>query len=87
MGFSALSLGKGQEKDAEEMINLGKEQGSWVLLQNCHLFTDFFDKLKEMCKELKRDCEYTNETFRLILTSMPHDNFPESILANSLKLT
>lgn len=44
-GFSdrlqQISLGQGQEKKAEKLIEDGKREGFWVMLQNCHLGSSF----------------------------------------------
>lgn len=32
-----ISLGQGQGRKAEKLIQSGKQRGEWVLLQNCHL--------------------------------------------------
>ena len=36
-----ISLGQGQEPAARKLISTGVAQGSWVMLQNCHLGLKF----------------------------------------------
>lgn len=85
--LTAVSLGKGQEEKASEAFSKGLKEGYWVMMQNCHLFEAFMDTLKEKCKHLKRNAKHSSPNFRLILTSMPSEKFPESILADSVKIT
>ncbi len=41
-----ISLGQNQDKIAKAAIAKGKQDGSWVLLQNCHLYKSFMNELE-----------------------------------------
>jgi dynein heavy chain len=62
------------------MIEMGKREGNWVLLQNCHLFKSWMPNLELICEKFNEDEKNIHEDFRLILTSMPADYFPAAIL-------
>ncbi len=47
-----ISLGQGQDKKAENMIESGKGKGGWVLLQNCHLALSWMPKLEIIVENL-----------------------------------
>lgn len=81
------SLGQGQERIAEELITRGMEEGNWILLQNCHLFKSWMSRLETICSTISSREQEIDENFKLILTSMPVDYFPISVLQNSLKMT
>lgn len=81
------SLGQGQKEIAAKLIQQGREEGNWVLLQNCHLFQSWMPQLENIVGSFKDEAATTDDGFRLILTSMPCDYFPQQVLQNGLKIT
>ena len=84
--LSVISLGQGQGKKAEKLINKAKMEGNWVLLTNCHLAKSWMPSLEKVVMSFYEDYQ-GSESFRLFLTSMPADYFPVPILQNGSKLT
>jgi dynein heavy chain len=74
------SLGQGQEHAASQLMKEGAEHGYWILLQNCHLFKSWMSSLENICSSMLDNPDSVHPDFRLILTSMPKDYFPASIL-------
>ncbi|KAF6775711.1 hypothetical protein AHF37_04900 [Paragonimus kellicotti] len=46
-----VAMGQGQEVLAKQAISLAKLEGSWVLLQNCHLSLDYMQELYTVLNE------------------------------------
>ncbi|KAJ9459042.1 Dynein-1-beta heavy chain [Diplonema papillatum] len=89
--FKKLSLGQGQDRLAKEAIYKAKGEGSWVLLQNCHLYSDWMPEMQRIIEtysdeNVRDDPKVLNPGFRLWLTSMPAAGFPAAVLQNGVKM-
>ena len=81
---SSVSMGEGQDVVAMKAINSAMVNGSWVMLQNCHLGLDFMDGLEVLLGKIAETC---HEDFRLFVTSEPHPQFPIGLLQMCTKIT
>ncbi|XP_049799902.1 dynein axonemal heavy chain 8-like [Schistocerca nitens] len=80
---SAISMGQGQEVHARKLLTASMQQGSWILLQNCHLGLDYMQELFVNLSEI----ESCDPNFRCWITTEVHVNFPISLLQISIKFT
>ena len=86
-GIDCVSMGEGQDVVALRSISAATTNGSWVLLQNCHLGLDFINTLEDMLLKLRVPDSGCNPDFRLFITTEPHKAFSIGLLQMSIKVT
>lgn len=50
--METVSLGQGQEAVAQKKVADGVANGTWVVLQNCHLAKSFLPALEDICEKV-----------------------------------
>ena len=85
--IKVLSLGQGQGPAAEEAILEASDNGSWVILQNCHLAEKWMERLVKVWEDqLLSDESKIHPAFRLWLTCYATPNFPSQLLQTGVKV-
>ncbi|GAB1598116.1 dynein heavy chain 3, axonemal-like [Argonauta hians] len=84
--LQTISLGQGQGPIAEQRILQAAKQGTWVVLQNCHLAASWFGHLERICETVLQNPNSVKSSFRLWLTTYPSAHFPVAVLQNSVKI-
>eukprot|EP01041_Mallomonas_annulata_P002980 gene2980-5847_t len=86
-GIECVSMGEGQDVVALRAFSTAVTNGSWLLLQNCHLGLDFVNSLEEMLLKLRTPDSNCSPDFRLFITTEPHKAFSIGLLQMSTKVT
>lgn len=81
---ATLSLGKGQEEKAKEILEKAEKEGQWCFLSNCHLSIALLPGLESIMDTMFK--KNLKKNFRIFLSASPHDDFPISLLQRSLKI-
>ncbi|XP_012271994.1 dynein heavy chain 7, axonemal-like [Orussus abietinus] len=82
--FVVLSMGKGLEDKAMDLIRKGEKSGWWIFLQNCHLVLPSLAEIGKICENFRPNS--TSLEFRLWLSSYSDKRFPLGILQNGVKI-
>ena len=91
-----VSMGEGQEIPAIAAFKECARTGNWVLLQNCHLCTEFMARLESLMLFYANNTtdatgaatgQGLHEQFRLFLTAEPDGAFPINLVQRSVKFT
>jgi len=87
--YKSISMGQGQEKNAENALVKYAEEGGWVFLQNVHLMESWLPKLE---RSLEIAAETGHDDFRCFLSAeappLPtQQSVPEGILQASIKVS
>ncbi|KAM7539583.1 hypothetical protein Aperf_G00000039574 [Anoplocephala perfoliata] len=77
-----LSMGQGQETAALKLFKSASSEGSWLILQNCHLLVKWIPQLEKAIESTKQ----FHPHFRLWITTEPSPDFPVGFLQKSLKV-
>ena len=66
--FTNVSMGQGQEKPAESLVQRFAKDGGWCLLQNLHLMESWVPSLERLLEVVQEDA---HEMFRCFISAEP----------------
>jgi dynein heavy chain len=78
-----ISMGQGQEIIARQYLNVARERGEWICIQNAHLAESFLQELEEMIHSF----ESCHGNFKIWITTEPTDAFPMGLLHTGIRVT
>ncbi len=86
--FSNISMGQGQEKPAEAIVERFAKEGGWVMLQNLHLMQAWVPRLERLLEIVQEDA---HSMFRCFISAEPPGfdymkNMPESLMQSCIKV-
>lgn len=86
--FTNISMGQGQEKPAEAVVEQFAKNGGWVMLQNCHLMQSWVPRLERLLEVVQ---ENAHPDFRCFISAEPPPisswkNMPESLMQSCVKV-
>jgi len=81
---SQVSMGEGQEKEAQAKIDAGFISGNWVILNNCHLALEYMAELEVILNPKDKEI---HPDFRLFISAEPSKDFPLGLLQMAVKVT
>ena len=64
--FCNISMGQGQEKPAEAIVERYAKNGGWVMLQNCHLMSSWVPSLERLLEVVQ---EGAHDDFRCYISA------------------
>ncbi|KAL1514308.1 hypothetical protein ABEB36_003585 [Hypothenemus hampei] len=82
--FKYLNMNADKSKKVLELIMRGQQEGAWILLENCHLTSQWLVQLEKYLASM--NFENTHENFRLFLTARDLKNFPLELMENCMKI-
>ena len=87
--YVSISMGQGQEKNGENVLDRFTREGGWAFLQNVHLMQGWLPMLE---RKLEIAQEIAHEDFRCFVTAEPPGLptqmlIPEGIMQASIKVT
>ncbi|KAL0047749.1 hypothetical protein WJX82_010930, partial [Trebouxia sp. C0006] len=80
--YHQLAMGQGQTQPALDLLQSCAQSGEWLCLKNVHLVVAWLLVLEKALRGLT-----PHPSFRLLLTSEPHPDFPPALLEACLKVS